>query len=332
LRFLLTGATGFIGLNLAERLVGGGARVRALVRDPARAEELARLGAELAPGDVTDPRSIAAAVDGCDVVIHLAGLVKAISRQELFRVNVEGTRHLARACVDARPRPRLVLVSSLAAAGPASPGRPRREEDRPAPVSLYGESKLAAERVVQDLAGRVEATVVRPPLVYGPRDKELLPPLFRMARAGLIVKAGFREKHYSAVHVADLADGILAAAERGKAVGASGDEGIYFLADGSEHTWEQVCRAAAEALGASPRVLAVPEVASYLVAAGSAVFSGFTGRPAMLSFDKMAEIRQSAWTCAIDRAARELGYSPRYLLAEGMRQSAEWFRSRGLLR
>jgi nucleoside-diphosphate-sugar epimerase len=262
------------------------------------------------------------------VVIHLAGLVKAISRQELFRVNVEGTRHVARACAGARPRPRLVLVSSLAAAGPASPGRPRREEDRPAPVSLYGESKLAAEQVVQDLAGRVEATVVRPPLVYGPRDKELLPPLFRMARAGLIVKAGFREKRYSAIHVADLGDGILAAAERGKSVGASGNEGIYFLADGAEHTWEQLCRAAAEALGASPRVLPVPEAASYLVAAGS----GLTGRPAMLSFDKMAEMRQPAWTCAIDRAVRDLGYSPRYPLAEGMRQSAEWFRSQGLLR
>jgi nucleoside-diphosphate-sugar epimerase len=331
LRFLLTGATGFIGLNLAERIAGAGHRVRALVRASSRVDELRRLGAELLPGDVTDPTSLPAAVEGCEVVVHLAGLVKALDRAHYFRVNVEGTRHLALACAAARPRPRLVLVSSLAAAGPAGVRRPRKEEDAPAPVSQYGESKLAAERIVQELAGRLDATIVRPPIVYGPRDKELLPQLFRMARLGLIFKAGFREKRYSVIHVEDLCRGILAAAERGKGVGESGTEGTYFLADGAEHTWEHIGRAASEAVGTRARVVPLPEAASYLVAAGSALLAGLTRRPAMLSFDKVSEIREAAWTCAIDRAVAELGFSPRYPLAAGMRQSAEWFRAQGLM-
>jgi nucleoside-diphosphate-sugar epimerase len=331
-RVLLTGATGFIGRNLAEKLFARGHRVRALVRASSRTADLEALGAELARGDVTAPDALPGAVDGCDLVIHLAGVVKALGREEYFRVNALGTRSLALACAGARPRPRLVLASSLAAAGPAALGRPRREEDPPAPVSLYGESKLAAEREVRDLAGRVEAVILRPPIVYGPGDKELLPALFRMARLGVVLKAGLGDKRYSVVHVEDLCDAILAAAEHGKAVGREGNEGTYFVSDGGEHAWEDIGRAAFDAVGARGRVVAIPEAVGWLVAAGSAVVSGLTGLPAMLSFDKMNEIRQAAWTCSIDRARRELGYAPRFALAEGMRQSADWFRARGLAR
>lgn len=332
MRYLLTGATGFIGQNLARKIAARGDQVRALVRQSSRTAEIEALGAELARGDVTRPDALPAAVDGCDVVVHLAGLVKAMGREEYFRVNALGTRSLALACAGARQRPRLVLVSSVAAAGPASPGRPRREEDAPAPVSLYGESKLAAEREVQGLAGRVEAVILRPVIVYGPGDKELLPLLFRMARLGVVLKAGLGDKRYSLVHVEDLCDAILAAAERGRAVGREGHEGTYFVSDGGEHSWEDVGRAALDAVGARGRVVPVPDVVSWLVAAGTALASRVSGVPAMLSLDKMNEIRQAAWTCSIDRARRELGFSPRYALAEGMRQSARWFRERGLVK
>ncbi len=331
MRWLLTGATGFIGLTLAERLRARGQAVRALARASSRVDELAGLGVEVCRGDVTDPRSLAEAVEGCQVVVHLAGLTKALDLAAYRRVNALGPRHLARACREARPRPALVLVSSLAAAGPARAGRPRTEEDPPAPVSDYGRSKLEGEEEVRALCGPLEATVVRPPLVYGPRDRELLPPLFRMARLGVVLKSGFADKRYSAVHVEDLADGILAAAERGRRLSRSGSEGIYFLADGVEHRWEDLARAAAEALGARARVLPVPEAASWLLAAGGSLRAALTGQPVMLSLGKLAEIRETAWTCAIDRAVAELGFEPRFPLSEGMRHSAEWFRGNGLL-
>jgi nucleoside-diphosphate-sugar epimerase len=330
-RWLLTGATGFIGLAVAERLRARGDAVRALARPTSRVEELQALGVELARGDVGDPRALEGAVEECEAVVHLAGLTRALGPEDYRRVNVTGTRNVAAACLSARPRPVLVLVSSLAAAGPSEPGRPRREEEPPAPVSAYGRSKLDGEHEVRALAGRLEATVVRPPIVYGPRDREVLPPLFRMARLGVAVKAGFSEKRFSVVHVEDLAEGILAAAGRGRRLGRSGSEGIYFLADGAEHRWEEIARAAGDAVGARVRVVPIPEAAGWLFSAGATLWAGLTGRPAMLSLDKQSEVRQAAWTCAIDRAVAELGFEPRFPLREGMHQSASWFRARGLL-
>ena len=108
MRILLTGATGFIGLNLAGKALGRGHRVRALVRAASRTAGLEALGAELARGDVTVPETLPGAVDGCDLVVHLAGLVKARDREEYFRVNALGTRSLALACAGGarRTRPR----------------------------------------------------------------------------------------------------------------------------------------------------------------------------------------------------------------------------------
>lgn len=329
-RWLVTGATGFIGHTLAARLLERGDRVRLLVRDPARARDLSAAGAELAVGDVSRPSTLPAAVDGVEVVVHLAGLVKAVTREELFRVNAGGTRAVARAAA-AAGRPRFVLVSSLAAAGPSREGRPRVEEDRPAPVSQYGESKLAAEDELRELAGRLEATVVRPPAVYGPRDPEFLPALFRMARTGVVVKAGFGDKRYSLIHVQDLADAILLAAERGKRLGASGNEGIYFADDGTVRGWEELGRLTLEALGRRGVMLPLPEAVSWLAAGASTLASRLTGRAAILSLDKMMEIREAAWTCSSERARRELGWAPRHELAEGLRQSVEWFRRAGRL-
>jgi nucleoside-diphosphate-sugar epimerase len=181
------------------------------------------------------------------------------------------------------------------------------------------------------LSGRLEATVVRPPITYGPRDRETLPPLFRMARAGLVLKCGLGERLYSLVHVEDLAEGFLAAAERGRRLGPRGSEGLYHLSDGGVHSWEEVCRAAAEAAGRTVRVLALPGAVSYAVALGCALAAEVTRRPAFLAFDKMREIRRRAWTCATERAERELGWAPRFPLRAGMCHAAEWFRARGLL-
>jgi nucleoside-diphosphate-sugar epimerase len=327
-RVLVTGATGFIGAALAARLAERGDRVRALVRSVSRADALRRQGAELAPGDLGNASSLAAAVEGCDAVVHLAGAVKALHARDLFAANADGTRRVVEACAGAARPPRLVYVSSLAAAGPSLDGRPRSEEDAPAPVSRYGESKLAGERAVHAHAARIEASIVRPPIVYGPGDRELMPQLLRMARAGVIVRVGFRPKRYSLVHVSDLCDGILRVVEAGRRVGR-GTDGVYYLDGGPDATWDEIARAACAAAGRRARVLCLPELASAVAAAASTIASAFTREPSILSLDKLREIRQPAWTCRSDRARREVGYAPRFALAEGMADAVSWFRTRG---
>lgn len=330
MKVLVTGATGFIGAALARRLAARGDAVRALVRRTSATAELEKLGVERLTGDLADRAALAAAVDGCDLVVHLAGLVKAVRPQELFHANADGTRRVAEACAAAARPPRLVYVSSLAAAGPARDGRPRSEDDAPAPVSLYGESKLAGERAVRAQAGRVEACVVRPPIVYGPGDREFMPPLLRMARLGVALQPGGGEKRYSTVHVEDLCEGILAVAARGRPLGAAGGEGVYFLDDGPDHGWAEIAGAAAAALGRRARLLRVPAALATVAAAGSTLAMALTGRARILSLDKLREIREACWTCTAERARREVGYAPRFDLAAGMADAVAWFRERGL--
>jgi len=329
-RVLVTGASGFIGAALVERLAGRGDRVRALVRPTSSTEALARLGVELVRGNVAQPETLREAVDGCEAVIHLAGAVKALRDSDLFQANAEGTRCVVSACAAATSRPRLVYVSSLAAAGPAPYGRSRTEDDPPAPVSRYGESKLAGERAVRLAAGTVSASIVRPPVVYGPGDKELMPQLLRMARLGVVVRAGLREKRFSVVHVADLCQGILDVLARGRPVGAAGGEGTYFFEDGADRSWDEIALAACDALGRRARVVVLPEAASVAVAAASAALAALTRRPSILSLDKVREMRETAWTCSSARARQELGWVPRLPLREGMADAVAWFRKRGM--
>ena len=333
MRWFVTGATGFIGTTLVERLIARGDEVQALVRDPGRASELRELGAELVRGDVARPDllpDVADVVPDVDVVVHLAGLVKALTRKELFAVNAEGTRSVARAAARSG-RTKFVLVSSLAAAGPSTPGKRRVETDRPAPVSVYGQSKLAAEDALRSFAKELDASIVRPPIVYGPRDKEFLPSLFRLARTGLIAKSGMGEKHYSLIHVDDLVAMIIGVAERGARVDEAGSSGVYFCADGVDHTWEALARSALAALGRRGTVVTVPEVITWIAAGASSAAARLTGRPAILSLDKMMEIREPAWTCSSEKAQRELGWMPRVSLADGMRDSVRWFREHSLV-
>ncbi len=329
MRVLLTGATGFIGSALAERMAARGDRVRALVRPSSRPDGLRSLGAEIVPGDLGDRASLDAAVDGCDAVVHVAGAVKALRERDFLRVNGEGTGRVAQACAAATPRPALVYVSSLAAAGPAPGGRARTEEDPPAPVSRYGESKLAGERAVRGLAPGLEASIVRPPVVYGPRDKELMPALLSMARQGVALRLGPAERRLSTLHVADLCEGILAVLDRGRRLGPAGPEGLYFLDDGGAHGWDEIALAACEAWGSRARLLTLPAAAAVPVALWSAAASALTGRPSILSLDKVREMRHPSWTCSSERARREVGYAPRLTLAEGMREAVAWFRANG---
>ncbi len=328
MRWLVTGATGFIGTALVERLAARGDAVRVLVRDAARAGGLRALGAEIRVGDVSRPESLESAVPDVDVVAHLAGLVKALTRTELFEVNAEGTRALALAAARTGST-RFVLVSSLAAAGPSSPERPRTEADRPAPVSAYGQSKLAAEQALRSMAASLQGAIVRPPIVYGPRDKEFLPSLFRLAKSGLVAKSGMGKKLYSLVHVEDLATLIIDVAERGGQLDEAGPSGVYFCSDGTEYSWEDLAREALAALGRRGVVVPVPEAVTWLAAGISTAAARVTGRPAILSLDKMMEIREAAWTCSSEKARRELGWLPRIALAQGLRESAAWYRAHG---
>ncbi|MYX34620.1 NAD-dependent epimerase/dehydratase family protein [Streptomyces sp. SID8377] len=298
MRYLVTGATGFVGGHLVRHLTARGHEVTALVRGGRDVP-----GARSVPGDLVTGAGLAVALRGVDRIVHLAGVTKAGDPRAYAAVNAAGTRRLCEAAAAAAVPPRLVYCSSLAASGP---GRRRHEDAPPEPVSAYGRSKLGGEWAVRDAADRLPAVVVRPPIVYGPGDPEFLPRLVAAVRTGLLPAVGRPgPRHYSLIHVDDLCRALITAADP-----ATTEVGTYHVCDGTEHRWEDIGAAVAAALGRrAPRVVHIP---GPLAMAAARLF----GRASALNPDKVAEALHPAWTCA---PGGRLPYRPAVTLPEGLR-------------
>ncbi len=333
MRVLLTGGSGFVGGALARHLVERGDSVTALVRPTSRTDGLRALGIKLTLGNLETGEGLNEALEGVELVHHLAGVTKAKDEAGYQRGNTLGTRLLAQAVSRCSAPPRMVVCSSLAAAGPSRIDRPRSETDTLNPVSFYGRSKLAAEEAVRAEARFLSAVVLRPPFVYGPGDEVNLPPLLAMARHGLFLKSGFGPKQFSFIHIDDLCQALIAAGQRGETLDADHPEkGVYFVADPKLYAWEDFCQALSNALGRpNPRVVPVPEFVGWLAAAGSELGARLQGKVSILNRDKAREMAQEAWTCSPSLAASALGFQARYPLAQGLAHTIAWYRMRGVV-
>jgi nucleoside-diphosphate-sugar epimerase len=323
MRALVTGSGGFLGSALVRLLREGGHEVRALLRPGAPADGLAA-GTEPVRGDVTDPSSLPAAVEGCDVVFHLAGVRRAPRREDFLYVNAGGTRNVLEACVRHAPRlSRFVLAGSLAASGPSATGR--REEDPLEPAEWYGESKAEAERVAFAFGDRLPVAVARPPRITGPGDHENLV-FFRIVRAGVLLALAGPSRPLSFVDVEDCARGMVLLAERPEAVGEA-----FFLAHPSRTDLVGLQREVARALGIAPRTVRLP---AWLLR-GAAAAADAVSRAARLRLPlnrKLAsQLLAPGWTCDVAKARRLLGFEASTGLAESIDRSARWYREHGWL-
>ena len=321
MRALVTGAGGFLGTALARALAARGDAVRALVRSPPAAGAFPP-GVEVVRGDALDPAAVRAAVRGCDVLFHLAGVRRATERDEFFRVNAGSTRIALEACQSEAPDlRRFVLAGSLAASGPSREGR--REEEPPRPVEAYGESKAEAERIAFGFADRVPVAVARPPRIVGPGDRENLL-FFRIVRAGFLLAIGGPPRPLSWIDVDDCARGLVALAEHPAAAGQA-----FFLASDEMTSVEGFQEAAARALGLSPRRISVPAWALRGASALAEAFSRATGRRLPLNRKLAAQILAPGWVCLTEKARQRLGFVAATPLADSMERSARWYRERG---
>ena len=322
---LVTGGTGFIGTHLLERLARDGASVRALVRPgsarPTRALRTLPPGIEAVYGDLATGQGIAAALAGADTVIHLAGVTKAIHTGDYYAGNVTAARNLAGAMKGRGLR--LVHVSSLAAIGPANAGLPVSEDDEPHPLAHYGKSKLDGERVVRNLAP--DAVIVRPPVVYGPRDTDVFQ-LLKWISRGIAFELSGGERWFSAIYVRDLVEGLLAAARTPRASGRT-----YFLSHAKPVSWTQMAATAARIMSRTPRVVRVPFAVACVAGAGAEIWARITGKPGIISREKVAEAGCMAWICETGRAREELGFVAPTSLEAGVRESLAWYKEAGWL-
>jgi len=323
---LLTGATGFLGRRVLRALLDRGVppdRLRCLVRDRDRALRAGVPGISIFLGDLGEPaaeRQLRVAAAGVDLVLHLAAELKGWNGAAFAAVNVDGTGRLLQAIADAAPEAHVVLVSSLAAAGPSLDGSGSAAmPDACRPVSAYGESKRRAESLL--VAGRLPWTIVRPPVVYGPGDGATRL-LFRQACAPVTL-VPWRPRPLSVIHVDDVAEALLRAVDARPA-------GAILPLDGTERTdTHTFLRAIAAASGRHARLLPVPIFVAALGAAASDAWAALRRRASYFSRDKVREIRACGWVADGVPARELLGFTAATPLAAGL---AEVARREGFLR
>ena len=317
---LVTGGTGFIGSHLLERLAQSGAGVRCLVRRSAAPRGLPE-GVEEAYGDLAHGQGIEEALRGVETVIHLAGVTKALRPDDFYAGNARATENLAR--VLSRRAIRLVHVSSLAAVGPSPDGQPLNEESAPHPLTHYGKSKWEAERTVRELVPG--AVIVRPPVVYGPRDTDVFQILKSIA-SGWVLEIAGGERWFSAIYVRDLVDGLLAAARVPKAAGRT-----YFLSHPKPVSWSQLIREAARIMACQPRRVRVPFRVAQAFGYGAELWARIGRKATIVSRDKVLEARCRWWLCDPGRAAADLGFQARTPLEVGLASTLQWCKEAGWL-
>lgn len=355
-RVLLTGGTGFVGRHLLPQLLEAGAQVTCLTRSSSHTAHLPQ-GVAVAQADLASGRGLIEALEGQDMVIHMAALLFGLGWQDYLRANARAARSLADAVAltdrAARTAPngasggirRFVLVSSLTATGPCGTAPGVEDDAPPAPVSAYGWSKMLTEQILGRALGDRLVTL-RPPIIYGSGDKGLLP-VFKGVMSGLAVSPGAgREFPVSAIHARDMGQAVICAC-RPEATG------VYHLSDGHEHTMSDFCRVMGVAVDAAlgretrrVRIIRMPLpvmaltaglssalgiAADALLARLPARFGGRLRRAPNWNMDKYREARQAGWLCNGSRIRRELGFTPCMSLEAGMKEAVEGYRREGWL-
>ncbi len=338
-RVLVTGATGFIGGHLVASLLGRGDEVRCLVRQGSNTEWLRQRDVELVVSPFGDADGLAAACADRDVVYHLAGKISARRCEDLYRVNGEYVRLLVEALGkgNATP-PLLLLVSSVAAAGPIPKGQVRVESDAPAPISDYGRSKRAGEQEAEKWAEHGPVTIVRPGIVFGPRDRTTLPMFQTIRRFRIHPMAGFVVPPLSLIHVDDLVQLILLAADKGRRIAPSHDNaenrglGVYFATANEYPDYAQLGRMIRSTLRRpfAPNV-PLPAAAAMLMASGNEWLARLRGRPASFNRDKIVEATASSWACCAEAAQQDFSFQVKKPLQQAIQETSDWYLKNGWL-
>jgi dihydroflavonol-4-reductase len=324
---LVTGATGFVGSAVARALLGTGHDVRVLARPNSDRRNLVGLSVDVVGGSLEDAPSLVRAVAGCRYVFHVAADYRlwVTDPAPMFRANVDGTRVLMRAALDAGIE-RVIYTSSVATLGLVPEGSadeeiPSTVEDM---VGPYKRSKFQAEEVVRDLAARsgLPAVIVNPSTPVGPRDRKPTPTGRLILEAARGHMPGYVETGLNIVHVDDVAAGHLAAAELGRL-------GERYILGGENLSLMEILAGVAQAAGTRAPRIRIPYSVAYPAAIGAELMARLRGKEPFITLDGVRMARKKMYFTSA-KAFRELGYAPRSARI-AISDAVYWFKANGYL-
>ena len=318
MKVLVTGATGFVGGHLVDRLLEQGDTITALVRSPARAAPLGQRGVRLVPGDLSNLAALGDALQDVELVYHAAAILGSPSEALLMAANRDGTANVGRLAANAPARPRVVLVSSMAAGGPAKKGAPRTLDDPDEPVTAYGRSKLASEQALA--TSGAQWCALRAPVVYGPRDREGFLPLFKAAKFGLAPTFGDGSMEVSLVYVSDLVNALLLAGTTPDIAART-----FYVNHPEIVTGAKIVGTVARAMHRSPLPIAIPRWAATAALGVTGAWADVMGRKSILFPDKIHEFYQEAWTADPTPFISATGWRPVVDLERGIAETVAWY-------
>jgi nucleoside-diphosphate-sugar epimerase len=326
MKILITGASGFIGSFIVEEALKRGFDTWAAIRKSSSREWLKDERIHFIELNLSSKAQLVEQLRGqnFDYVVHAAGVTKCLNKADFHRINTEGTKNLAEALLEVgMPLKRFVFVSSLSIFGAIKEQQPYEEiceDDTPQPNTAYGRSKLAAEQYLESIDARLPYIILRPTGVYGPREKDY----FIMAKSiqqHLDFAVGYKRQDITFVYVKDMVQAVFLALEKG------GNGHKYFLSDGEVYQSATFSNLIHEALGRPwwIRITAPVWVLRIVTFFGEYV-GRMTGKVTALNNDKYNILKQRNWRCDIQPAIDELGYQPRYQLAQGVEETIKWYK------
>jgi nucleoside-diphosphate-sugar epimerase len=315
MKVLVTGGTGFIGSHLVEELIRQGYNVSCLIRSRSRLFWIEGFPVNLIEGDCRAVEPLKDLIGDFDYIFHLAGITKTSSAAEFYCTNSKGTSDFVGMVVRHNSRiKRFVHLSTLAAAGPCKDGIPADTSSEPEPVSDYGKSKLEGEQCVLGYKDDIPVTVIRPPAVYGPRDKDMYV-IFKMIQHGLFPHWG--ESYYSMIYVEDLVRAIIDSATTDKTIGKT-----YYLSDLNVYSNCNIADTIAEELNCHYLKIRVPKFLMHPIAGISEKIL----KHSIINLDKIRELNYSHWVCNSDDAMKDFDFDPKVCLKEGIKWTANWYK------
>ena len=321
MKALVTGATGFVGSHLVDKLLEKNYEVYCLKRKTSSTKWLDGKNIKYVDGDLFSNEALEACIKDMDYVFHVAGVVKAKTKEGFYHGNSDSTKNLLEITYKVNPGlKKFIFVSSLAACGPAKTEKPVDENTVPDPITTYGLSKLKAEDEVYKYKDKFPISIIRPPAVFGPRDTEILI-YFKTFSKGLNSVIGFDAKYLSLVYVEDLADAIVLAAENKNADGQK-----YFVCFDKAYNWDEIGSLTSELLGKKALKIRLPHSVLYSVGYLAELFSTFSSKPATLNIEKCKDITQLRWVCSNEKIKSELGFETKFTLEESFRKTIDWYK------